>query len=194
MRVEGGGWDGMKGRWAKWLLCPLAAALAGCASLSETTVFYTPVSDRSYPPKGKNDEIPVLAKPPDWPHRVIGRFAMQSDRGYRFVHKAMLYNARRQGADAVVVRQVVQDVRQTYNYIPPGWDSVPQSNVFYQRVQNNQGQWVTVPQVYTTYVPVYRPGRTVVSDAEWADVSADMVVHRGKIPMAAPEPTQIEVP
>jgi hypothetical protein len=104
----------MKGRWAKWLLCPLAAALAGCASLSETTVFYTPVSDRSYPPKDKKEEIPVLAKPPAWPHRVIGRFAMQSDRGYRFVHRAMLYNARRQGADAVVIRKLVQDVRQTY--------------------------------------------------------------------------------
>jgi len=184
----------MKGRVARWLLCPLAAAITGCASLSETTAFYTPVSDHYYPPKDKKADIPVLSEPPSWPHRAIGRFAMQSDRGYRFVHKAILYNARLQGADAVIIRKLVQDVRQTYNYIPPGWDSIPQSNVFYQQVQNSQGQWVTVPQVYTTYVPVFRPGRTVVSDAEWADVNAEMVVHRGKTPMSAPKPAQIEVP
>ena len=176
------------------LLYPLAAAIAGCAPLSETTVFYTPVSDRYYPPKTKKNEIPVLSEPPAWPHRVIGRFAMQSDRGYRFVHKAILYNARLQGADAVIIRKLVQDVRETYNYIPPGWDSVPQSNVLYQQVQNNQGQWVTVPQVYTTYVPVFRPGRTVVKDSEWADVTAEMVVRRGKQAMASPEPSQIELP
>lgn len=162
--------------------------------MSETTAFYTPVSDRYYPPKSKKDEIPVLSKSPAWPHRVIGRFAMQSDRGYRFVHKAILYNARLQGADAVVIRKLVQDVRQTYNYIPPHWDRVPQSNVYYQQVQNNQGQWVTVPQIYTTYVPVFRPGRTVVSDSEWADVDAEMVVRRGRAPLPAPEALQTEIP
>ena len=178
------------------VLLSVAAGIlvGGCAPLSETTAFYTPVSDRSYPPKSKKDEIPVLSKAPAWPHRVIGRFAMQSDRGYRFVHKAILYNARLQGADAVVIRKLVQDVRQTYNYIPPHWDSVPQSNVYYQQVQNNQGQWVTVPQIYTTYVPVFRPGRTVVSDSEWADVDAEMVVHRGRAPLSAPEALQTEIP
>lgn len=168
--------------------------LAGCSGLRETTAFYTPASDRYYPPKGKKETIPVLSGPPSWPHRVIGRFAMQSDRGYPFVHRAILYNARLQGADAVIVRKLVQDVRQTYNYIPPGWDSIPQSNVFYQQVKNNQGQWVTVPQVYTSYVPVFRPGRTVVSDAEWAEVNAEMIVRRGKEPLPAPEPAQIEMP
>ena len=177
------------------LVLLVAVAAVGCAPLSETTVFYTPVSDRYYPPKTKKEEeVPVLSKPPAWPHRLIGRFAMQSDRGYRFVHKAMLYNARLQGADAVVIRKLVQDVRETYNYIPPRWESVPQSNVLYQQVQNSQGQWVTVPQVYTTYVPVFRPGRTVVNDSEWADVTAEMVVRRGKEPLASPEPAQIELP
>jgi hypothetical protein len=61
-------------------------------------------------------------------------------------------------------------------------------------VQNSQGQWVTVPQVYTTYVPVFRPGRTVVNDSEWADVTAEMVVRRGKEPLASPERAQIELP
>ena len=183
----------MKSGWSTLFLLPWVVLASGCAPLSQTTVFYTPASDRYYPPKGKKDEIPVLSKPPSWPHRVIGRFAMQSDRGYRFVHKAILYNARLQGADAVILRKLVQDVRQTYNYIPPHWDSIPQTNVYYQQVQNSQGQWVTVPQTYTTYVPIFRPGRTVVSDSEWADVNAEMVVRRGKKPLPAPEPAQIEM-
>lgn len=175
------------------MLLPVLAA-AGCTPLSETTAYYTPVSGRYYPPKDKREMIPVLSEPPGWPHRVIGRFAMQSDRGYPFVQKAILYNARLQGADAVILRKVGFDVRETYNHIPPGWDSVPQSNVFYQQVKNNQGQWVPVPQFYTTYVPVFRPGRTVVSNRQWVEVDAEMVVRRGGKPLAAPEPAQIEMP
>ena len=179
-----------------WLrLVPLVAvAAAGCAPLSETTVFYTPVSDRYYPPKTKREEVPVLAEPPAWPHRVIGRFAMQSDRGAPFVNKAMLYNARLQGADAVVVRKQGSELRQNFNYIPPGWESIPQSNVIYQQVKNSEGQWVTVPQVYTAMVPVFRPGRTVVNESQWTDVAAEMVVRRGKQVLAAPVPAQIEMP
>ena len=176
------------------LLVPLVAMAAGCAPLSETTVFYTPVADRYYAPKTKKEEVPVLSEAPKWPHRVIGRFAMQSDRGYPFVYKAMLYNARLQGADAVVVRKQGSEVRQNYNYIPPGWESIPQSNVIYQQVKNSEGQWVTVPQVYTTMVPVFRPGRTVVDESQWTDVTAEMVVRRGKQALAAPVPAQIEMP
>ena len=86
----------------------------------------------------------------------------------------------------MVVRKVGFDVRQTVNQIPASWESIPQSNVIYQRVQNAQGQWETVPQVYTTYVPVFRPERTVVSEKQWTDVTAEMVVRRGKVPLAAP--------
>ena len=178
----------------QWIVPAALLALVGCAPLSETTVFYTPVSDRYYPPKTKKEEIPVMSRAPAWPHRVIGRFAMQSDRGSEFVHKAMLYNARLQGADAVVVRKLGSELRQNYNYIPPGWESIPQSNVIYQQVKNADGQWVTVPQVYTVMVPVFRPGRTVVDESQWTDVAAEMVVRKGKEPLAAPLPVQIEMP
>jgi hypothetical protein len=177
------------------LILPLIAwAAVGCVPLSETTVFYTPASDRVYPPKGKREPVPVLSEPPAWPHQVIGRFALQSDRGYPFVSKALLYNARLQGADAVVVRKVGFDVRQTVNQIPASWESIPQSNVMYQRVQNAQGQWETVPQVYTAYVPVFRPERTVVSEKQWTDVTAEMVVRRGKVPLAAPGTAETVMP
>ena len=177
------------------LILPLISwAAVGCVPLSETTVFYTPASDRVYPPKGKREPVPVLSEPPAWPHQVIGRFTLQPDRGYPFVNKALLYNARLQGADAVVVRKMGFDVRQTVNQIPASWESIPQSNVMYQRVQNSQGQWETVPQVYTTYVPVFRPERTVVSEKQWTDVTAEMVVRRGQDARAEPVPAPIAMP
>jgi len=42
-------------------------------------------------------------------------------------------------------------------------------------------------------VPVFRPGRTVVDESQWTDVAAEMVVRRGKEPLAAPVPAQIEM-
>lgn len=113
---------------------------------------------------------------------------MQSPKGYRFVQRALLHNARLHGADAIVLRKLAFDLRRTYNYIPPQWDSVPQTNVFYQSVKNSKGQWVTVPQTYTTFVPIFRPARTVVNDVQWTDVEADMIVHRSKPVLAAPAP------
>lgn len=168
------------------LLC--AVALAGCQSLSSTEVFYTPTAGASYQPWPKDAAIPVLSEPPPWAHKTIGRFAMQSPRGYNFIYRALLHNARRNGADAVVLRKLEFDLRRTYNYIPPGWDSIPQTSVYYQSVKNCDGQWTTIPQIYTTFIPVFRPPRTVVNDVQWTDVAADMIVHRNKPAMTAPPP------
>lgn len=170
-----------------WLL-PLCLILAGCQSLRDTEIFYTPASAKVYQPWPKDALVPILSEPPPWPHRTIGRFAMQSPKGYRFVQRALLHNARLHGADAIVLRKLAFDLRRTYNYIPPQWDSVPQTNVFYQSVKNSKGQWVTVPQTYTTFVPIFRPARTVVNDVQWTDVEADMIVHRSKPVLAAPAP------
>jgi hypothetical protein len=176
----------------RWILCALAG-LAGCTSLRDTTVFYTPASADFYAPLPKDAVVPVLTEPPPWPHKVIGRFAAQSDRGYEFLYKAVLYNARLQGADAVILRKLDFDTRRNYNYIPPSWQNVPVSNVYYTQVQDKKGKWKSVPQTYTTFVPVYQPGRTVVSDVQWTDVTAEMVVRRGKA-AAAPLPEQMIMP
>lgn len=170
------------------------ACLAGCASLEDTAVFYTPTSERFYPPLPKNEPVPVLSEPPEWPYEVIGRFALQSDQGYPRIYRAMLFNARRQGADAVILRRLAFDVRRTFNEIPATWRSVPQTNVWYQQVKNKKGEWVTVPQVYTTYLPLWQPARTVVTEREWTEVEAEMVVRRGRQPLAAPLPDQIVMP
>ena len=192
LRWRGGGcsqWD-MTRRW--WILLA-ACGLGGCASLQETTVFYTPATAEFFPPWPKDAPVPVLTEPPSWPHRVIGRFVAQSDRGYPFLYKAILYNARLQGADAVVLRQLAFDTRRTYNYLPPSWQTIPVNNVYYAQVQDKKGKWQTVPQNYTTFVPIMQPGRTVVSDVQWTDVTAEMVVRRGKA-ASAPLPEQMIVP
>jgi len=176
------------------ILLAACLALCGCASLEETAVFYTPSSPDYYPPWPKDTQLPLLGEPPPWRSRVIGTFDMETDRGPKFARKALLFNARRQGADAVVMRHLKYDVRRNYNYIPPRWDNVPVTNYWNQWVQNNKGKWVNVPQPYTTFIPIYRPGRVVVDDVLWTHVRADMVVRRAKKPMAAPLPEQIELP
>jgi len=177
-------------RW--WILCAVAG-LTGCASLQDTTVFYTPATGEFFPPLAKDAPVPVLTEPPSWPHKVIGRFAAQADRGYPFLYKAILYNARLHGADAILLRKLNFDTRRNYNYIPPSWQSMPVSNIYYTQVQDKKGKWKSVPQTYTTFVPVYQPGRTVVSDVQWTEVTAEMVVRRGK-QASAPLPEQMIVP
>lgn len=169
-----------------WLLL-LLALFAGCYPLRETEVFYTPSTEKIYPPLAKDAPVPVLTEPPAWPHKQIGRFALQSSRGYKFLYRALLHNARRQGADAVVLRKVVFDQRRTLNYVPPSWRTIPQTNVFYQTVKNDKGEWVTVPQAYTVFVPYFVPARTFVNDVQWIDMDAVMVVRRDK-PSLAPAP------
>jgi len=177
----------------RWWLLPLAWALTACSSLQDTTVFYTPATGDFYPPLPKDAPVPVLTEPPAWPHKVIGRFATQSDRGYPFLYKAILHNARLQGADAVVLRKLAFDTRRTYSYIPPSWQNIPITNVYYTQMQDKKGKWRNVPQTYTTFVPVFQPGRTLASDAQWTEVVADMVVRRGKA-STAPLPEQVIVP
>jgi len=177
----------------RWSILLAALGLSGCASLQDTTVYYTPATAEFFPPLPKDAQVPVLTQPPSWPHKVIGRFAAQSDRGYPFLYKAILYNARLQGADAVVLRRLAFDTRRTYSHIPPSWQNVPVTSVFYTQVQDKKGKWRNVPQPYTTIVPIYQPGRTLAADAQWTDVAAEFLVRHGK-PTSAPQPRQMIVP
>lgn len=176
------------------ILLTVCAALCGCANLEQTTVYYVPTEARFYPPLAKDAVVPLLAAPPSWKYHVIGRFDMQTDRGAKFARQALLFNARRQGADAVVMRNLDYDLRRTYNRIPPSWTSVPVTNYYYQNVQDKHGRWVSIAQPYTTFIPMYRPGGVVVDDVLWTRVRADMVVRRGKKPLTVPLPSQMEMP
>lgn len=178
----------------KRLAACIGAVLCACSPMRETAAWYTPVGDRFFPPLAKDAPVEVLNSAPSWPHEVIGKFEVISDRGYAFLERAMLYNARLQGADAVVIRRLVIEETRSYDHVPGRWENVPQTNVFYRRVQNSEGQWVTVPQFYTVMVPVFRPPRTFINDATWTDLKAEMIVRRGRTPSEHPLPRQILVP
>ena len=91
----------------RFSLLPVISAillLTGCASVSSTAVFYQSTTANSYPPKPANAVIPILTAPPSRPHLEIGRFAFQTTFGYTFAVNSALYNARRAGADAVIMK------------------------------------------------------------------------------------------
>ena len=104
------------------LFLPLIGALAllfsGCASVSSTAVFYQPTTPVIYPPKAKDTVIPIMNASPKFPFQEIGRFAFQTQLGYPFIQKAMIYNAQRVGADAVIIKDYK-------NWSLPSWYSVP---------------------------------------------------------------------
>ncbi len=156
-------------------------ALAGCASVKDTEVFYTPSSDKVYPPKPKDAPITVLAEPPAaGQYRPIGRWKIQSDAGYKFLYRAMLHNARINGADAVVIRGLDFQLRRTMNYIPARWDYVPVTTYGgTTTVKNKNGKTSNYPNYYTQMIPVFRPPETIIADVQWINVDAEMLVRRG---------------
>ena len=77
--------------------------LSGC-TVQGTSDYYMPVIAHTFPPKPKDAPIPILDQPPKRPYLVIGRMAFQTDNGLKFVHESLQYNARRNGADAVILR------------------------------------------------------------------------------------------
>jgi hypothetical protein len=76
--------------------------LSGCASVKSTAIYYRSIKD--YPAKPLDAAIPILTRPPVRPYKVIGRMAFESDRGWNFIRKSMIYNAQIHGADAVLLR------------------------------------------------------------------------------------------
>jgi hypothetical protein len=85
-------------------LAGIVAMLSGCATVNSTAVYYTSYSTRVYPAKPAEAAIPILAKFPSSPYTAIGKLAFESDRGWLFLRKSMIYNAQVHGADAVVLK------------------------------------------------------------------------------------------
>ena len=80
-----------------------AAILAGCETVPSTSAYYLSYTEKVFPPKPKDAPIPILSKAPDRPYKVIGRLAFNTGRGWRFLRDSMLYNARANGADLVLL-------------------------------------------------------------------------------------------
>jgi hypothetical protein len=94
--------------------------LAGCASVESTSVYYK--SLRNFPAKRPDAQIPILTNRPTRPFRVIGRLAFESDRGWNFLRKSMIYNAQIHGADAVWLKRSSSRRKVTFQHVPPRLD------------------------------------------------------------------------
>jgi hypothetical protein len=97
--------------------------LAGCASVKSTAVYYK--SLRNFPAKPPNAHIPILTNRPKRPFKVIGRLAFESDQGWNFLLKSMIYNAQIHGADAVWLKRSGRRREVTFQHVPPRLDLYP---------------------------------------------------------------------
>ncbi len=134
--------------------CVAALLLGGCASVSSTSDFYLPYTTEVFPPKAKDAPIPILGRAPKERYKAIGRLAFQSDLGWRFMRESMLYNARMNGADAVILKTTDSREQERFVQVPPrtDWVAVP-GPVFVEKRKNK-----TYYQTTSNYIPVFRPG------------------------------------
>jgi len=146
--------------YSKFLLMAMVSALAGCAAVSSTAQFYFPVTTDVFPPKPKDAPIPILGKAPDKPHRVIGRLAFRSDLGWKFMRESMLYNARANGADAVILRKADSKEQVNFTEVPArmDWIPVPGPVVAVNGGGKKNGHGNTTYVSYPYYMPVFQPG------------------------------------
>jgi len=142
--------------------------LAGCASVESTSVHYIPYTTKSYPPKPPETPIPIVGRMPREAHTAIGRLAFETDQGWRFLRKSMIYNARIHGADLVVLKNVNSRRQTTLVQVPPQVDWVPVPNYYETKKGRVRG--------YTNWVPFFRPGYVQPVVDTITGIDAEMVV------------------
>lgn len=80
-------------------------ALSGCETLDSSQRYYQPSTQQTFQAKPKDAEIPIYIALPRDPHTIIGRMEFASREGEEFMLECLRHNARRAGADAVVLLQ-----------------------------------------------------------------------------------------
>jgi hypothetical protein len=140
----------------------ILALLAGCASVESTAIYYTSIRD--YPAKPPDAPIPILTEPPRRPYKVIGRLAFESDEGWNFLRKSMIYNAQIHGADAVLLRTARTRREVSFQYAPPRVERYPAHR------RGKHGK------IETRWVPYLRPGYPVRWVKEITAIDAEMIV------------------
>lgn len=149
--------------------CALIAGLTGCASVSSTSQYYFSETTRVYPPKEKDAVIPILNQPPKQSHTVIGRLAFSTDLGWPFLRKSMIYNARVNGADAVILKSLKTQRNEFFTNVPPQVDWIPVQN--YVQCRNNNRV-----QSYTNWIPIFQPGYVRRDVVEISTIDSEMIV------------------
>ena len=144
-----------------------ALLLAGCVTPSSTAIFYLPYTTEQRPPKPKDAPIPIFGKPPSQPHKTIGRLSFATDRGWRFLRESMLYNARANGADAVVLKDATSREQVGLARTPSTVNWVPVPGPVYQGRKGNTYYG-------TQWVPIFQPG--FVYPTSWTITAIDAVM------------------
>lgn len=147
----------------------LGLGLASCTSVSSTADYYVAYTTKTYPPKPKEAVIPILGKAPSRPHRIIGRLAFSTSRGFKFLRESMLYNARANGADAVVLNDTASWNQLGIVNVPPSFNYYPVAGpVYYGR-----GGCATYG---TTWIPSYQPGYSYPVVTTISAIDSEMIV------------------
>ena len=147
----------------------LILGISGCTTVESTSVYYMPYTTKAYPPKPPDAPIPILGKAPPERYTAIGKLEFSTDLGWRFLHKSMVYNAQRNGADAVILKKFTSRRDVVYTEVPPRMDWMPVPGGYYR---NNKGQTWS----YTNWVPIYRPGYIQPWMNEITAIDAEMIV------------------
>lgn len=164
-------------------LC-LLGLLPGCAAikraqLQKTELFYRAENLSTYPPKPPGTPIPTLDKQPPR-SAILGRFEFSTLKGSAFALEAAQHNARRVGADAIVLRSLHDWIQPYSYYVPPETNSIPRSRwvsvpVWRKGSGNTPGHWETERRLQTDFVFEYRPGHTVSGSHTHSIIDALMI-------------------
>ncbi len=146
---------------------------AGCASVKSTAIYYVPTTVEVFPPKPKDYRMPILEKEPDRQYRTIGNFAFETALGYRFSREAILYNARVNGADAVILKDVSGRRELYLTRVPPRVDYVPVGGYYGGYGRRGYGGYGGFG--YAAYFPIYQPGYVRADEEVITSVSAEMI-------------------
>ena len=149
------------------------------ARLRETEVFYRSSSLQTYPPKPDTTPIPVLSKTPSG-STVIGRFQFSTLRGSAFAMEAAKHNARRAGADALVVRDLRDWVQPFSYYQPPDWVYYPRTRIVSAPVWRpgpggGPGRWEVYQSIDNFPQWNWRPGHWVSGSHTHSIIDAEML-------------------
>ena len=160
------------------LISGLMLLLSGCASVSSTAVFYQPTTANYYPPKPSTVVIPMLNTPPTRPYFEIGRFAFQTTLGYPFAINSVIYNARRAGADAVIIKNC-QNWSVPYSYVvPPTVGYVPVGGGGWYGGRCGWGGGWGGGYYGGGVVPVVYPGYAGYSFQNFTGIDARMIIYK----------------
>lgn len=141
---------------------------SGCASVKSTAAYYMPYTAKYYPPKTKDTPIPILGRAPKEPYTAIGKLAFETDLGWNFLRKSMIYNAQMNGADAVILKKTNSRQQTSLVNVPPKVDYIP--SVAYYRDRCGRLQ------TYTNWIPIFQPGYTMPVVDTIMGIDSEMIV------------------